>query len=148
MVLHEYLRHFADLPGDLLPLKESGVGNALRCWGQGNAMENANSDIQDALHRAEGAADATFLVKPVNQAMPQARALKSSRLLVVHNDAVARGVAHIKEAMKALSPYVPQQDRAKDHITVVSEDIFDNSAEKPKELTSLFRNGDDGCALH
>ncbi|KAF4716191.1 hypothetical protein FOZ62_031110 [Perkinsus olseni] len=112
MVLHEYLRHFADLPGDLLPLKESGVGNALRCWGQGNAMEYANSDIQDALHRAEGAADATFLVKP---------ALKSSRLLVVHNDAVARGVAHIKEAMKALSPYVPQQDRAKDHITVVSE---------------------------
>ncbi|KAF4660152.1 hypothetical protein FOL46_006319 [Perkinsus olseni] len=112
MVLHEYLRHFADLPGDLLPLKESGVGNALRCWGQGDAMENANSDIQDALHRAEDAADATFLVKP---------ALKSSRLLVVHNDAVARGVAHIKQAMKALSPYVPQPDQAKNHITVVSE---------------------------
>lgn len=73
-------------------------------------------------------------MKPVNQAMPQA--LKSSRLLVVHNDAVARGVAHIKEAIKAvgdkgrsesftlvgqLSPYVPRGDEARDHFRVVSE---------------------------
>ncbi|KAF4670122.1 hypothetical protein FOL47_002184 [Perkinsus chesapeaki] len=73
----------------------------------------------DALHRAQKAADETFLVKPVNQPMPQA--LKSSRLLVVHNDAVARAVSHIKQAMRAISPYIPKPDDARGHIQVVSE---------------------------
>jgi hypothetical protein len=81
----------------------SGFFAPFNLVGQTRAVNQALIELNFALKKAATAADETFLVKPVNDPLPQA--LGSSRLLVVHNDAAAKAAAHLRLAIKELKPY-------------------------------------------
>jgi hypothetical protein len=81
----------------------SGFFAPLNLIGQTKAINQALIELGFALKKAASAADETFLVKPVNDPLPQA--LSTSRLLVVHNDAAAKAAAHLRLAIKELKPY-------------------------------------------
>ena len=84
-------------------LLASGFFAPFNILGQTKAINQALIELNFALKKAATAADETFLVKPVNDPLPQA--LSSSRLLVVHNDAAAKAAAHLRLAIKELKPY-------------------------------------------
>ena len=84
-------------------LLSSGFFAPLNFVGQTKAINQALVELNFAIKNAARAADETFLVKPVNDPLPQA--LSSSRLLVVHNDAAAKAAAHLRLAIKELTPY-------------------------------------------
>ena len=84
-------------------LVTSGFFAPLNFVGQTKAINQALVELNFAFKNAARAADETFLVKPVNDPLPQA--LSSSRLLVVHNDAAAKAAAHLRLAIKELKPY-------------------------------------------
>jgi len=84
-------------------LVSSGFFAPLNFIGQTKAINQALIELNFAIKNAARAADETFLVKPVNDPLPQA--LGSSRLLVVHNDAAAKAAAHLRLAIKELTPY-------------------------------------------
>ena len=84
-------------------LLTSGFFAPLNFVGQTKAINQALIELNFAFKNAARAADETFLVKPVNDPLPQA--ISSSRLLVVHNDAAAKAAAHLRLAIKELTPY-------------------------------------------